>query len=253
MDNSRALGNEIGETDARAAIRRAKINRHIQRIEAPKVRLVLTPSNARYAQRLHRRSRDRVLLTVSEPGKPEAIVSCYHQCSFLGVLGSYTLRATSPEGKVRYETTLSVGQRNEFNVSLGRPGARTAGLIAGIVGPLAMAGGFLLGVGHVVDERGCGEPNCPTTTDYVPRGDASLSGLVTTIVGWTVYAATGPRVDEANEGRAPSHDPRPQVGILALPRGGWGVGLSTLFCGQAEAQDAGRVAELFFSGAYTRP
>jgi hypothetical protein len=169
---------------------------------------------------------DRVLLTVSEPGNPGAIVSCYHQCSFWGAPGSYTLRATSPERKVHYETTLSVGQRDEFNVSLGHPGARTAGLIAGIVGPVAMAGGFLLGVGHLVEERGCGEPTCPTTADYVPVA-MLLSGLVTTVVGWTVYAANGPRVDGANEERASS--PRPQLGVLALPRGGWGVGISTLF------------------------
>jgi len=171
---------------------------------------------------------DHVLLTVAEPGRPQAIVSCYHQCSFWGVPGRYTLWATTPEKKVHYETTLSVRHGNEFNVSLGHPGARTAGLIAGIVGPLAMAGGFLLGVGHVVDERGCGEPTCPTTTDYVPVV-MLLSGLVTTIVGWTVYVATGPRVDGANEERAPSHDPRPQLGVLALPHGGWGVGLSTAF------------------------
>ena len=170
----------------------------------------------------------RVLLTVSEPGKPPAIVSCYHQCSFWGVPGNYTLRATSPERKVHYETTLSVRQRDDFNVSLGHPGARTAGVIAGIVGPVAMAGGFLLGVGHLVDERGCGEPTCPTTTDYVPVV-MLLSGLVTTIVGWTVYAVSGPRVEGANEERASSLDPRPQLGVLALPRGGRGIGISTLF------------------------
>jgi len=170
---------------------------------------------------------ERVLLTVAEPGKPRAIVSCYHQCSFWGVPGSYTLWATSPERKVHYETTISVGQRNEFNVSLGHPGARTAGLIAGIVGPVEMYIGTMLGVIHLLRE-GCAESKCPTNTDYVPVA-VLLSGLVTTVVGWAVFAENRPRVDGANEARAPFHDPRPQLGVLALPYGGWGVGLSAAF------------------------
>jgi hypothetical protein len=168
---------------------------------------------------------DRLLLRVAERGKTQAIVSCYHQCSFWAMPGSYTLWATILERDVDYETTLDVVEPSVFKVSTGHPGARAAGLIAGIVGPLAMATGTYLGIRHVANEE-CAEPTCPTSTDYLPVV-MLLSGLVTTIVGWSVFATTGPRVDEAPA--SPSRDPRPQLGVLSLPRGGWGVALSTSF------------------------
>jgi hypothetical protein len=74
----------------------------------------------------------------------------------------------------------------------------------------------------------CGEPTCPTRTNYVPAV-MTLGGLVTTVAGWALFSASGPSVDPVDEPTEPSRAPRPQLGVLALPRGGWGLGLSTLF------------------------
>jgi hypothetical protein len=77
-------------------------------------------------------SEDDLLLTIAQPGKQRAVVSCHQQCSFWGAPGNYTLRATSLARDIQYETTLDVvGQRSQFKVSSGDPDVRTVGLVAG--------------------------------------------------------------------------------------------------------------------------
>ena len=57
-----------------------------------------------------------------------------------------------------------------------------------------------------------------------------LGGLLATTVGWIMFAGGGPNVHELDyKPVAHVRDQRLQFGVLALPRGGWGVGLSTLF------------------------
>jgi hypothetical protein len=85
-----------------------------------------------------------------------------------------------------------------------------------------------------VDE--CNESSCPPTQQSPVPAALFLGGLTTTIAGWVVFALSEPYVDvvdpvdDAPTQPAPSpRDPRLQLGILAFPRGGWGVGLSTMF------------------------
>jgi hypothetical protein len=176
---------------------------------------------------------DDLLLIVALPGKQQAVVSCYHRCSFWGMPGRYTLWATSPERVVHYETTLDVQQRTAFKVSSGHLGARTAGLIAGIAGPIAMVAGAVVAV---MQAEECNESSCPRTKLSPVPAALFLGGLTVTISGWMVFALSEPYVDVVDpvddaptQPVPPSRDPRLQVGVLAFPRGGWGVGLSTMF------------------------
>ena len=181
---------------------------------------------------------DDVLLTVAQPGEQlEAIVSCHHQCSFWGVPGSYTLWATSPERDLDYETTLHVAKPTAFRVSSGHPGARTAGLITGIVGPLVIVGGALMVLEAFTEAQACSESNCEAQNSGKPYlgvigVGAILVGALATPVGWSVYAANGPRVDAVSNDSTARAQPSPSplhVGLLPLPRGGWGFGVSTVF------------------------
>ena len=172
---------------------------------------------------------DGVLLTVAQPGKHYAVVSCYRQCSFWGMPGTYALWATSPE--LDYETTLHVGKRAAFRVSSGQPGTRTAGLIAGVVGPIVMLGGAVLGLNHALAHQ-CNESACPPGKDYPAPGVMLIGGLVATLAGWAVYSASGPRVDPVDENAIqalPRPAPRVQLGVLSLSHRGWGMALSTVF------------------------
>jgi hypothetical protein len=172
---------------------------------------------------------DGLLLTVAQPGNQQAIVSCYHQCSFLAVSGSYTLWATNPGRRVHYQTTLHVGQRTTFWVSSGEPAARTAGLIAGIAGPIATISGVVLGLSQVLAEQ-CNESNCPPPKDHPVALGLVLGGLFATPIGWTIFATSGPRVNPVDDKPIKYvREQRLQLGVLALPRGGWSVGLSTPF------------------------
>lgn len=170
---------------------------------------------------------DGLLLTVTEPGRQQAIVSCYHQCSFWGLRGRYVLRATTPELEVDYQTTLRVGRRRVFRVSSGSPNAHAAGLLVAIVGPVVMVGGAYFAVQDVLQHQ-CNE-NCPPTKDNPVPGVVIASGLVLTLAGLTTLAVTAPSVEPLHDAPAEPRAPRLELGVLALPRGGWGMGLSTRF------------------------
>lgn len=180
---------------------------------------------------------DDLLITVAQPGKPHALVSCHHHCSFWGVPGSYALWATSHQRGIRYQTTLRVGPSTEFKVSSGHHAERNAGLIAGVLGPVTA------GVGMLLIAEGIGMSQCDACEGH---GDTALRagslmfvvGLLATPIGWGVFAfSRETRVDSIEPEPqpmkfappGPPRDPRLQLGVLALPRGGWGVGLSTLF------------------------
>jgi hypothetical protein len=182
---------------------------------------------------------DALLLTIAEPGKRNAIVSCHHQCSFWGVPGRYTLRATSTDGQTDCQTTLQVGPHAVFTVSVGHnTGMRTAGLIAGIAGPIAMASGFYFGLSYALDHQCDDSLHCPSAPDAF--GDLALAGLASTIIGWAVFGFA-PRelhvhavdvadvVDNRPARPAPKHSWRPKLGAVPLPGGGWGAGLSMVF------------------------
>jgi hypothetical protein len=140
--------------------------------------------------------------------------------------------ATSPERKIQYLTTLHVDESTTFWVSSGHPSRRTVGLIAGIAGPMAMVSGIVLALSQLLNDPAyqCNERNCPPSKSH-PVGPALfLTGLFVTPFGWELFATSGPRVhpvdDEPHKGM---RDQRLQLGVLALLRGGWGVGLSTPF------------------------
>jgi hypothetical protein len=172
---------------------------------------------------------DRLLLTVAEPGAMQAIVSCYHQCSFWGLRGRYVLRATTPELEVDYQTTLHVGRRRVFRVSSGSPNAHVVGLLVAIAGPVVMVGGAFYAVEDALGRRQCDSSNCPPTKDNSVPAVVIASGLVLTLAGLTTYAVTEPSVEPLDDAPAEPRAPPVGLGLLALPRGGWGVGLSTLF------------------------
>ena len=171
---------------------------------------------------------DDLLLTVAQPGARRAIVRCYRQCSFWGVPGSYALWATSAERQVHYQTILHVEQRTSFTVSSGHPDARTAGLIAGIVGPIAVVAGVVLLGYQFAAAPQC--DSCPPQGGHPVPVALAISGLAATFVGWGLFVASGPRVDTVDDkpirsvGASHLH-----LGVLAFPRGGWGGGLSTQF------------------------
>jgi hypothetical protein len=175
---------------------------------------------------------ERLLLTVAQPGASRAIVTCYYQCSFWGVPGRYTVWTTNQERGIRYQTTLDAQRDRTFLASSGNPGARTAGMIAGIAGPIAMVGGVALAVVQVLGDPHC-DPSpgsdCVDSTGH-PLGYALFAGgLVATVIGWLTFATSGPRVDAAEEKRE-THPPlRARLGVTALPSHGWGMAISTPF------------------------
>ena len=181
---------------------------------------------------------DDLLLTVAQPGEQlQGIVRCYHRCSFWGLPGSYTLWATSPERDFNYETTLHVEKRAAFRVSSGHPAARTAGLVTGIVGPIVMVSGVVVLFAQVIRDPAfqCNESNCPQEQSH-PLGVVMFwGGLLATPIGWGIFGAGGPSVHKIHESRmraskaAAARTPPLQLGVLAFPHGGWGVGVSTLF------------------------
>ena len=175
-----------------------------------------------------------LLLTVAQPERETGIVRCYHQCSFWGLPGRYTLWATSPEREVLYETALRVGERTAFKVSSGHPDVRSAGLIVGIVGPIAMVGGLILWVDQLASAPHCDPYPCREAppTDLVPP--AMLIGwLVATLGGWIIFGAMAPSVtpvdEKAFKPTQSARPPRLQLGLLPLPHSGWALGLSTQF------------------------
>jgi hypothetical protein len=172
---------------------------------------------------------DDLLLTVTPPGKDQAIVSCYDQCTFWGVPGSYSLLATSAKRSINYQTTLNVGVHTEFRVSSGHTGAQTAGLVIGVLAPIVAGVGFLL----VTD--GVGKTQCD---DCAGRRGAEIQaglamfwgGLLATPVGWAIFGTSSEmRIDPVDKHPIPVRAPRLQLGAVPLPRGGWGVGLSAVF------------------------
>jgi hypothetical protein len=184
-----------------------------------------------------------LLLTVAQPGKERGIVRCYHQCSFWGLPGSYTLWATSCKRQVHYdtlwatsceleilyETTLRVGARTAFRVSSGNADLQIAGSTAGIVGPIAIVGGgAFLGLKHYIGTQ-CNESNCPAPKDDLVPAVIIVSGLVATLVGWAIFSAAAPSVHPVDDKPAPLPPPRLRLGLLSLPHSGWGLGLSTPF------------------------
>jgi hypothetical protein len=170
---------------------------------------------------------DGLLLTVAQPGRQQGIVSCYHQCSFWGLPGGYSLWATSCKPEVHYQTTVYVGRHTVFKVSSGHRGLRTAGLIAGIAGPIVALSGLVLGLSRLSE---CHESNCPPQKDNTVAFALFVGGLVVTPAGWMIFATSGPSVDdEPNELIKSDRGPHLRMGVLVLPRGGWGMGLSTLF------------------------
>ena len=188
---------------------------------------------------------DDLLLTVAQPGKEPGIVHCYHQCSFWGLPGNYTLWATSCKRQVHYdtlwatsceleilyETTLRVGARTAFRVSSGNADLRIAGSTAGIVGPFAIVGGAaFLEVKHYIGTQ-CNESNCPAPTDDLVPAVIIVSGLVATVAGWMIYAANGPHVVDPDDDvpTEPTHPRDLRLGLLPLPHSGWAVELSTQF------------------------
>jgi hypothetical protein len=55
-------------------------------------------------------------------------------------------------------------------------------------------------------------------------------GLLATPIGWVVFATSSEmRVDPVDDKPTPVRAPRLQLGLVPLPRGGWGVVLSTGF------------------------
>jgi len=172
---------------------------------------------------------DDLLLTVAQPGKQQAIVSCYYQCTFWGVPGRYSLWATSPARNIHYKTTLDVGLHTEFQVSAGHTAARTAGLVAGVLSPI------VAGVGLFLVTDGVGATQCD---DCAGRRDAEVQaglvmfwgGLLATPISWLVFATSSEmRVDPFDDKPTPVRAPRLQLGVQPLPHGGWGAGLSTVF------------------------
>jgi hypothetical protein len=177
---------------------------------------------------------DDLLLTIAQRGNTQTLVSCYRQCSFLAVPGTYTLSATNREQDIQFHRTLQVGERTSFWVSPGNRTRRTVGWIAGIAGPIAMVVGLALAIVQVVDDPGyqCNESNCPTSKSH-PVGPALFfAGLLATPIGWTLFALNGPSVDPTDLKLARATPPRDrhlELGLVALPRGGWGLGFSTPF------------------------
>jgi hypothetical protein len=175
---------------------------------------------------------DDLLITVAQPGKPLAIVSCYYQCSFWAIPGSYSLWATGSARNIKYETTLLVRSHTKFAVTTGHHAVRTAGLITGILGPIAVGLGYAL-VAHAVQ---CGECSEGGNADATAGVALFWGGVAATIVGWTVFATSEQtHVDAIDDEparptqRAELRPPLFHAGVQALPHGGWGVGLSAQF------------------------
>jgi len=174
---------------------------------------------------------DRLLLTVARPGERKSIVSCYRQCSFWGVRGSYTLWATNQERGVHYQTTLETGQHTAFKASSGSPVARTGGLVAGIAGPIAIVGGMALFIVQVLGDPPCDpSPGRECTKSRRPIGLALFGGgILATVIGWTTFATAGPRVDAVEEKPAQRPPLRAKLDVMRFSSQGWGVAISARF------------------------
>ena len=104
----------------------------------------------------------------------------------------------------------------------------------GIAGPLLMVGGVAVLFAQILSDPNyqCNESNCPPSKSYPLGAVMFFTGLVATPAGWVMFATNGPRVRELDAEATHANDPRDtqlRLGVVSLPRGGWGIGLSTLF------------------------
>jgi hypothetical protein len=179
------------------------------------LRLTVTPTGCRNAPE-------------SDSACPEqrAIISCYQYCELWAPPGNYTLRGTNAAEHIDYKLTLHVDRDSAFHVSSGNRGERIAGLVTGIAGPIMVLGGTLLWL------DGASKAQCDACASHSTElgGGIALGflGLLVTPIGWVMFANNRTRADLEVDDSA-VRAPPVQFGIRALPRGGWGLGLSTQF------------------------
>ncbi len=111
---------------------------------------------------------------------------------------------------------------------------RKVGLTAGIAGPLLMVGGIAVALAQILSDPAyqCNESNCPPSGSHPLGLVMFFTGLIATPSGWILYGRSLPTVTALGVEALPASAPRDtqlRLGVVSLPHGGWGVGLSTLF------------------------
>lgn len=158
------------------------------------------------------------------------VIRCVENCEFWALPGEYTLYAKNNGDEEPQRFPFRIIDSNHYKLDVGNTKARTAGLALGLAGPVSIVAGIALSFA-ALDGAYC-EYDCKgTSISPAPGVILLLTGLITTPVGWVMYAANPSRLRQIDQGGHGPTEPQQQVrvGMVGLGLGGLGLGAAGTF------------------------
>lgn len=161
------------------------------------------------------------------PAGSTAVARCAEYCDFWTLPGKYTLYALDHSTGQRRDLSLRIKQSSRFVYEAGDDDARTTGLVLGIGGSVATVTGVLLMMPALMSSM-CHDTNCTSNAerDAATAGLVVLvAGLITTPIGWTMFAHNRARLKRFDEGaQRATETPNLRLGVVGVGLGGLGLG-----------------------------
>ena len=161
-------------------------------------------------------------------GESEAIVECSGHCDFWALPGRYTLYTRDHETGVQDALSLRVKGFSRYDLVQGNDSARDVGLGVGIGGLVSIFTGLVLTMPLLMSSM-CEDSHCASDGDRLAAGiglGALAVGALAAPLGWSVFSHNRTRLRLLDQDPyAASHtEPNVRLGLVALPRGGFGLG-----------------------------
>ncbi|MEO8902943.1 MAG: hypothetical protein ABI488_12860, partial [Polyangiaceae bacterium] len=159
----------------------------------------------------------------------QQLAACEQACGFWAYPGKYVVRMDLPEQDA--SVTLRVRGPGNYDFVPGNSAARSAGLVLGIVGPVAVTVGAVMVIAGAYNSR-CDDAvdrptSCNTPAISYYGAATFLAGVGMTTAGWVLYVANRPRF-QLNE-LGPLQPASARLGLIPMPRGGLGFGATVAF------------------------
>ncbi len=158
----------------------------------------------------------------------QTIAECQQACGFWAYPGTYEVRGQGPGPLER--ATLRVRGPGNYTFVPENSAARRAGLVLGIVGPVATVVGVFMvvaGAYNSCDDAALHPTPCKTPAISYYGAATFVAGAGMTTAGWIMYIYNRPKFTLSAP--VPWQPASAQLGLIPMPRGGLAFGATVTF------------------------